>query len=222
VSAEDPSGALTAFQIEVARVFFSLPSARGFLLTGGAALLAQHLSARPTHDLDFLTTRGSDVATARDEFEVAAATRGWTVTRIRDEPQFCRLQVHGPEDLLVDLLVDAPPSQPSAASALGPTLGREDLAGRKLLALFDRAAPRDFVDVYVLARRYGRDLLLDRAAAVDLGFDLAQLAGMIAMLDRYTDDDMPIPAEDAPALRDYFRDWRSALIDDAGNGASPR
>jgi hypothetical protein len=49
----------------------------------------------------------------------------------------------------------------------------------------------------VLARRYGRELLIDRAAAVDLGFDLAQLAGMIAMLDRYTDDDLPIPAEDA-------------------------
>lgn len=86
---------------------------------------------------------------ARDEFGATAATGGWTVTRIRDEPQFCRLQVHGPEDLLVDLLVDAPPNQPSAASVLGPTLGREDLAGRKLPALFDRAAPRDFVDVYM-------------------------------------------------------------------------
>lgn len=208
---DDPAAALTAFQIEVARVFFSLPSAQGFVLTGGAALVAQHLSARPTHDLDFLTSRGGDVPVARDEIESAATARGWTVTRIRDEPQFCRLQVHGADDLLVDLLVDAPPNQPSAASVLGPTLGLEDLAGRKLLALFDRAAARDFVDVYVLAQRYGRDLLLDRAAAVDLGFDRGQLAGMMAMLDRYTDEDLPVPAGQVPALRGYFRDWRTVL-----------
>ena len=32
---------LTPFQLEVARLFFSLPAAQGFLLAGGAALLAQ-------------------------------------------------------------------------------------------------------------------------------------------------------------------------------------
>ena len=34
---------------------FALPASRGFLLAGGAALLAQHLTARPTEDLDFFT-----------------------------------------------------------------------------------------------------------------------------------------------------------------------
>jgi hypothetical protein len=99
------------------------------------------------------------------------------------------------------LVVDAPPNQPSAASVLGPALGQEDLAGRKPLALFDRAAVRDFVDVYVLAHRYGRELLIDRAAAVDPGFDRIQLAGMIGMLGRYTDEDLPLPVEQVPALR---------------------
>ena len=217
MATDEPAAALTAFQFEVAGVFFSLPAARGFVLTGGAALVAQQLSARPTQDLDFLTSRGGDVPVARDEFEAAATDRGWTVTRIRDEPQFCRLQVHGAEDLLVDLLVDAPPSQPSAASVLGPTLGLEDLAGRKLLALFDRAAARDFVDVYVLAQRFGRKLLADRAAEVDLGFDRGQLAGMMAMLDRYTDEDLPLPAGEVAALRGYFRDWRTALTAAGGD-----
>jgi hypothetical protein len=39
----------------VAQLFFSLAASRGFLLAGGAALLAQHLSSRPTDDLDFFT-----------------------------------------------------------------------------------------------------------------------------------------------------------------------
>jgi nucleotidyltransferase AbiEii toxin of type IV toxin-antitoxin system len=47
---------LTAFQMEVARLFFALPESAGFLLAGGAALVAQHLTTRPTEDLDFFTT----------------------------------------------------------------------------------------------------------------------------------------------------------------------
>ncbi len=39
---------LSAFQLEVARLFFTLPASQGVLLAGGAALLAQHLTARPT------------------------------------------------------------------------------------------------------------------------------------------------------------------------------
>ena len=46
---------LAAFQLEVARLFFALPASKGFLLAGGAALLAQHLTTRPTEDLDFFT-----------------------------------------------------------------------------------------------------------------------------------------------------------------------
>lgn len=52
VSGEKEPLALTRFQIEVAQLFFSLPAARGFLLAGGAALVAQHLTSRPTQDLD--------------------------------------------------------------------------------------------------------------------------------------------------------------------------
>ena len=58
---------LTDFQLEVTRLFFSLPASKGFLLAGGAALLAQHLTTRPTEDLDFFTApdRGHVPAGAR-------------------------------------------------------------------------------------------------------------------------------------------------------------
>jgi hypothetical protein len=66
---------LTAFQVSVASLFFSLPASEGFLLAGGAALAAQHLSSRPTHDLDLFTRDGvSSVPEARDAFEAAPAT----------------------------------------------------------------------------------------------------------------------------------------------------
>jgi predicted nucleotidyltransferase component of viral defense system len=53
-----------------------------------------------------------------------------------------------------------------------------------LLALFDRAEARDFTDVYLLAERYGRDLLFAQAAALDAGLDRRLLAGQFAKIQR--------------------------------------
>lgn len=93
-----------------------------------------------------------------------------------------------------------------------PTLAPEELAGHKLLALFDRAAARDFADVYVLAHRFGRDVLLARATQIDAGFDAKVLASMIATLDRFTDDNNPVPdGSSAADLRAFYATWRSEL-----------
>ena len=134
------AGALTAFQLEVSRLFFDLPASRGFLLAGGAALAAQQLTTRPTQDLDFFTFPGGGrVDAARDQFEAALTGRGWVVRRVRDAETFCRLLVFGPEELLVDLAMDSTPAGPGIASVAGPTFALPELAGRKVVALFDRA-----------------------------------------------------------------------------------
>jgi predicted nucleotidyltransferase component of viral defense system len=151
----DSEPGLSAFQLEVTQLFFALPASRGLLLARGAALLAQHLTARPTEDLDFFTTpeRGN-VLDARDALEAAASQRCWSVQRIHDNDTFCRMVIRSIDaGVLVDLAVNAPPDLPASATQAGPTLAPEELAGHKLLALFDRAAARDFADVYVLARR---------------------------------------------------------------------
>jgi hypothetical protein len=135
----DEATALTAFQVEVSRLFFSLPASAGFLLAGGAALAVQHLTQRPTQDLDFFTRRGGgDVSAARDSLVTAAIARGWVVRMVQDTETFCRLVLSGPEELLVDLALDSPPLDPEATSSVGPTFSLAELAGRKLIALFGR------------------------------------------------------------------------------------
>lgn len=203
---------LTPFQIAVAELFFALPESDGFLLAGGAALAAQELTRRATRDLDFFTRVGrSTVPAARDALEDAARARGWHVRRLRDSDSFCRLVITGPEDLLVDLAVDAPPTSPSATSSVGPTFGLHELAGRKLMALFDRAEARDFADVFVLAQRFGTETLLEQAAEIDAGFDPAVLAAMIGTLDRFSDDDIPTDQHGTRALRKFFHTWQQEL-----------
>lgn len=204
---------LTPFQLEVAHLFFALPSAGDFLLAGGAALLAQRLTSRPTQDLDFFTRRGEDVIAVRDELEVAAAARGWTVTRVRNGVTFCRLVVHGEEDLLVDIALDSPPSHPASESVAGPTFAPAELAARKLLALFDRGAARDFADVFVLTRTFGTDGMLADAQALDAGMTKGHLAEQIGSLRRFTDAEVPIDAGEVPAVRAFFASWSEQLRD---------
>lgn len=205
---------LPAFQLKVARLFFTLAASKGFLLAGGAALLAQHLTARPTEDLDFFTApeRGH-VPAARDALETAARQQGWSTERIHDSDTFCRMIIRSADGgVLIDLAVNAPPDLPASPSPAGPTLAPEELAGHKLLALFDRAAARDFADVYVLARRFGKDTLLARATRIDAGFDTQVLADMIATLDRFTDTELPLPnGTSAAELRAFYGAWRPEL-----------
>lgn len=206
------STSLTPFQIAVAQVFFSLPESDGFLLAGGSGLAAQHLISRSTQDLDLFTQGGrGGVPAARDAFESAVVGRGWAVRRIRDTETFCRLVVSDSEDLLVDLAVDSPPNLPIAPSVAGPTFGLEELAGRKLVALFDRAEARDFADVFALVQRYSPEVLLRRAAEIDLGFDAVVLAQMLGSLSRFRDEEIPVEPSEAAAVRRFFSQWRKEL-----------
>lgn len=130
---------------------------------------------------------------------------------VRDAASFCRLVVSGPEDLLVDLAIDAPPSMPPAASVAGPTFALEELAGRKVIALFDRAEARDFVDVYVLAQRFPKESLLARAAKIDAGFDPAVFADMLDAIARFADRDFPCDDQEVPVVREFFGRWAVEL-----------
>ena len=203
---------LTAFQVKVAQLFFSLSASDGFLLAGGGALLAQGLTARPTQDLDFFTRpEGGNVQRARDEFVVAAEQCGWGVDLERDGATYCRLAVHGADHVVVDLALDSAPRQPPCASVAGPTFAPAELAGRKVVALFDRAADRDFVDVFALSRRFSKTLLLELARQIDAGFDVRVFVEMIDMLSRYQDADLEQGEVDVNALRAFFRQWRTEL-----------
>ena len=66
--------------------------------------------------------------------------------------------------------------------------------------------------MFVLAHRFGKDVLLGRATQIDAGFDANVLAGMIATLVRFTDNEIPVPDGSAVAeLRAFYATWRSEL-----------
>src|SRR5699024_3579981 len=119
----------TQFQIEIARVFFGMRQAAGYLVAGGAALLASELIARPTEDLDlFAAAPVTSVEAARDAFLSRLAGSGYGVVVIHDVPTFCRLVVgRAGEEVLVDLAVDSPAVVAPTVTVLGPTVAPAEL-----------------------------------------------------------------------------------------------
>ena len=161
---------LSDLQIEVLRMFFSMPESDGFILAGGAGLVAVGLSERRTEDLDLFTSRVS-VEAAADALEAAMRSRAWQVVRIHEAPTFRRLAVNTEQglDVLVDLARDSEPLEAATITPLGPTYAPIELAARKLLALFGRAALRDFIDVATVAVAFDVSELIALAQRIKNG-----------------------------------------------------
>ncbi|MGW0227909.1 nucleotidyl transferase AbiEii/AbiGii toxin family protein [Actinopolymorpha singaporensis] len=205
---------LTPLQLAAARLFFELPESQGFVVAGGAALIASGLITRATNDIDLFAVHrnASSIPDAASSFEIAAHSRGWTTRRIVDQHEFVRLLItNEDENLVIDLGRDSPPDQPTHHTVLGPTLAERDLAARKTLALYGRAEGRDFADVYHLAHRFGRDNLIAWAHHQDSGFDTHIFATMLNSLNRLNDRDIPIRPADIAELRTFFAEWWSTL-----------
>ncbi len=204
---------LTVLQIDLAGIFFGLDEAEGYFVTGGAALLASELIARPTEDLDLFTARPTmHVTRAKEAFVREVSGRECDVTIIQDGPTFCRMIVaRAGEETLVDLAIDSPPHVGPTVTVLGPTLAPLELGGRKLLALFGRAEARDFADVYVLVQRFGKEALVKEAQALDAGFDVAVLGQMLRTISRFEEDEIPLPQDELPKVFAFFADWASEL-----------
>lgn len=210
---------LSQFQLDLASAFFALPESVGFLLAGGGALIAQGLVNRETDDLDFFADQAAgDVATASDALIATASQQGWTVDVIRSGLQFRRLKITRPanppnqtEDVYVDLALDSPPAAEPTITIAGPAFAPYELAIRKTLALFGRAEPRDFTDVYALHQQFDRDDILLDAAAADSGFDPPVFVQMLRSHRRLRDEDFPETTASVEDLRAYFDTWADQL-----------
>jgi hypothetical protein len=128
------------------------------------------------------------------------------VSVTRSSPTFTRLHVStNDEELEIDLCVDAPAIDEPSMTSIGPTYAPNELAVRKLLALFARALPRDFADIWTLTKDGGFSELVAQAPLHDPGFDKLVLAEMIGALNNFSDDRIPVAPKDVAALRDFFR-----------------
>ncbi|MGH3917299.1 MAG: hypothetical protein ACRDTC_28395 [Pseudonocardiaceae bacterium] len=84
-----------------------------------------------------------------------------------------------------------------------------------MLALWDRARPRDYFDVNVLLERYGPDRLLELAAMRDPGFTSATFVDSLRAITRLDPADWAkdgVPSNDVESSRSRFDAWREQLM----------
>jgi hypothetical protein len=213
--------ALSDIQVRLTEVVRSVPGADELVLAGGAALVVLGIGDRETNDLDWFADRADVVEALAPRFVQACDAAGLRVTQLISEMGFHRFEVSdGQQATIVDLAWDAR-MRPAQPSPYGPVLDRDELAADKMLALFGRAAPRDFVDVFRLREHYSRDGLSALAAEKDQGFHAQVFAEMLTRITSYERQDLPVDDATYRRMRREFDSWLLELRPEPSRNPEP-
>lgn len=164
--------------------------------------------------LSRLQLQVAEIVVGLDEAaDFALEDAGLSVQRIQVGVGFARLVVESEADRTeIDLAADARlfPAEPGRPA---PLLSREELAVDKVLAVFGRAEPRDFVDLMALEGRFGLGRLCRLAAEKDLGFTPAVFAEMLTRFDRLRRDEFELDDPRYEQLTDDVRRWSACAVE---------
>lgn len=199
-STQMPDG-LTRAQRRVIAAVMALLESDGFVMAGGAALVASGVSDRPTKDLDAFSSTCAEVDVAAERLRTDLVEQGYIVEVVRSSDSFAQLVVASGRlrrsEIAVDLGRDAQLFE-SVSTPLGPALSVRELAANKILAAFGRHEPRDLVDLAAIARVGSVDEAFAGAARKDPGFDLTVFREMVGRTIGVRDDLWPSGSD--PAL----------------------
>ena len=204
-------------QEQLARIGLQVIGRRGFVLGGGHAIELHGMGDRPSEDIDlFSAQRGSPTAVADDVLD-AFTRAGFTVIvglRTADLVQMEVTDAQG-RGCKVDLGVFWRARAPVLLD-IGPVLHPDDAVAGKMDALFNRWAPRDFLDVGAIlaSGRYTRQQLMSVAAEHNPGFGPEAFAESLSYLHRIPDREFVAYGashEQITRMRHEFSSWENDL-----------
>jgi hypothetical protein len=210
---------MDAFHQQLARIGLEAAERFGFALAGGYAVQAAGFLQRPSEDIDLFTIweRRGEFEAAADAIVAAYQAAGLRVEAERRHDTFLRLTVSdGAQTAKVELGVDLRANDP-VRIAIGPVLHPDDAVANKIMALYERALARDFIDIDAVLRsgRYDEDALLRLAQRSDITFDRAVFADALAVAEQLDDDDFGqygVTGVQLTELRQRFAHWRATLL----------
>jgi len=209
---------LTPFQQEILRAVGDSPLAESFYLTGGTALSAFYFFHRYSEDLDFFTSDPGAVLQVPPLLEEIAHDAGATVTFTRQLGSFleCFVERNSNERVNLDFAQDSPyrlmPVQYNDTFGIKVD-NATDIASNKLSALFDRAEPKDFVDVYFICQELMPFEELDRLTRQKhVGIDDYWLAAALRRAEKVTLLPRMIKPLDLGAMQHFFLDLASEIM----------
>ncbi len=203
-----PTEILNPLQRDFLQAFFAQEIGQRFFLTGGTALAAFYLYHRLSVDLDLFTQDDVALSACIRPVDEIAAHLGCQLQRSRVSQYFQQVFLSHPNYptmLKIDLVRDFGPLYGERVVYDGIVVDSlENIAANKILALFGRAAMKDFVDLYfVLQRGYDWRQLFKMAQEKDSGLTLFYFAGMLRQIERqHSLPEMlvPVPLEELKAF----------------------
>lgn len=171
---------LTELQQEIINTLKGIEEAREFYFTGGSALSAYYLHHRVSEDMDFFTPSEDLIQIVSKKLKIELEKKGIVVNLIRNFKSFVEMIAEREEESMkIQFALDSPYRLDKTQNIEGTIVDSLlDIAAGKLLALFGRAAERDFVDIYLLVKEGYCDLdeLIKKASEKDPGMDKYYLA----------------------------------------------
>jgi len=182
-------------------------------------MIAHGFVDRVTKDVDLFTEIDDQEAVSVVVALRSALDDQHLATRDTERPpldhRFVTVDPHTGTECTVEVFADARRLRSLVTLNIGPVLHPDDLAADKVLALWDRARPRDYFDVNALLECYGPDRLLELTAAKDSGFTPATFIDSLRAITRLSPEDWAedgIPVNDVKYLRSRFDAWREQLM----------
>ena len=212
---------LTPLQRRLLHEIGQSPLRDAFVLTGGTALAAFYLHHRYSVDLDLFTDSPMAVAQVPPAMQEIAGRLDLEITFTRTLGTFleCFLTSADGERVELDFAQDSPYRlEPTRFDAdLGLSIDNPtDIACNKLSALFDRAEPKDFVDVYfVVHELMPFDRLLELARQKHVGLDDYWLAVALAQVEQVQVLPRMVKAVSVEELKSFFLARAKELMDRA-------
>ncbi len=202
--------------------FCDIIDSKEFYLTGGTALSLFYLKHRKSNDLDFFTNNPELILPFSYNLEEGLKKINCATQRQRGLHSFVELMVTKNNDsTIIHLAQDAPYRiEPLKQFPQYPALNVDslsDIAANKLLALFGRAALRDFIDVYFLINKKYVDSkeMVSNAKQKDPGFDLYWLGVALERINTFKDgsSEMLLLLEkvDYSQMLSFFNQWREKI-----------
>ena len=216
---------ISPLQRRILGFFPSVTDSAQFYLTGGTALAHFYLKHRRSRDLDFFAPFEEIIVPFSARLEKGLCREGCSVKKQRGTQTFIEFWVEKEqESTIVQLAQDSAfRFEPTKEFPEFPGLkvdSLKDIASNKLLALFGRAAFRDFVDLYYLVEKAGfsRSDLIRDSQKKDPGFDLYWLGVALDRIKTYEKDSAEMLLLLEPLrfqkLRVFFDEWRVKISEE--------
>lgn len=217
-------GIITSLQEELLKIFSEIDESYLFYLTGGTALAAYYLEHRYSRDLDLFTKEEQVIGYIGDRIHDKVKGGSIETRTIRKLKSFYEiLAVKDREECPIHLALDSPfrfeePKDTLFGVKVDSLI---DIATNKLLTLFGRAEPRDFVDVFFLVKeKFLLNELIQKSREKDPGLDEYYLAIAFHKAKELPDEIEKLPVKmvkplDIKELKGYFINQALSMLDKA-------